>query len=63
MKEKLKYLQMKRKDEKGEVSVEWALVAVIMAFIILGTFSPGVTSALGAAIASITTALTTPGGG
>ncbi len=52
----------KLREEKGEVSVEWALVAVIMAFIILGTFLPGVTGAISAAIANISSALTTAAG-
>ncbi len=59
MKETLKNMLMKLKEEKGEVSVEWALVAVIMAGIIVLVFSPGVSSALQAAIDNITTALTT----
>jgi len=62
MKELLMYIQMKLKEEKGEVSVEWALVAVIMCVIILATFMPGVTGALAAGIASITAALTTAAG-
>ncbi len=52
----------KLREEKGEVSVEWALVAVIMAFIILGTFLPGVTGAIASAIANISSALTTAAG-
>ncbi len=52
----------KLKEEKGEVSVEWALVAVIMAAIIVLVFSPGVRDALSAAIASISSALTTAAG-
>ncbi len=60
MKEMLKYLQVKLEAEKGEVSVEWALVAVIMAFIIVGTLNPGITSALSAAITTISGYLTSP---
>ena len=47
------YLQMKLKDEKGEVSVEWALVATIMAVIILAVFYPGVQTMLQNAITNI----------
>ncbi len=54
MKEMLRYLWMKLQEEKGEVSVEWVLVAVIMAGIILTVFSPGVTGALNAGIGYIT---------
>jgi len=62
MKEMLRYMRMKLKQEKGEVSVEWALVAVIMAGVILAVFMPGVSGALTAAIATITSALTTAAG-
>jgi Flp pilus assembly pilin Flp len=53
MKEILRYIKMKLQAEKGEVSVEWALVAVIMALIIAGVFNPGVSAALTAAIQRI----------
>ena len=59
MKEMLKYVQMKLKAEKGEVSVEWALVAVIMAAIIVTVFSPGVSGALQGAIDAISIKLST----
>ncbi len=59
MKEMLRYMSMKLKQEKGEVSVEWALVAVIMAGVILAVFMPGVRGALQGAVDSITAALTT----
>lgn len=58
MKELVKYLYMKLNQEKGEVSVEWALVAVIMGLIITTVFSPGVSAALTAAIATISGYLT-----
>lgn len=57
------YIQMKLKEEKGEVSVEWALVAVIMAFIILGVFSPGVKEALNQAIDGIKSAISSASAG
>ena len=50
-------LQMKLKEEKGEVSVEWALVATIMAVIILAVFYPGVQTALQNAITTISNTL------
>jgi Flp pilus assembly pilin Flp len=59
MKEMFKSLRRKLQDNKGEVSVEWALVAVVMAGIIIAAFLPGVQGALTAAIASISSALTT----
>ncbi len=54
-----KYLQMKLKQEKGEVSVEWALVAVIMAVIIVAVFMPGVRGGIQGAITQIQSQLTT----
>ncbi len=54
-----RYLQMKLKQEKGEVSVEWALVAVIMAVIIVAVFMPGVRGGIQGAIDTITTQLKT----
>ncbi len=59
MKEMLRYMRMKMQQEKGEVSVEWALVAVVMAGIILAAFLPGVQGALQQAIDAIKAALTT----
>ena len=59
MKEILRYIWMKLQAEKGEVSVEWVMVAVIMAIIILGAFLPGVGGALNTAIGAISTAITT----
>lgn len=59
MKEILRYMWMKLQAEKGEVSVEWVMVAVIMAIIILGAFLPGVGGALNTAITAISTAITT----
>ncbi len=59
MKEMFRYLQMKLKQEKGEVSVEWALVAVIMAVIIVGAFLPGVRGGIQGAIQTIQDSLTT----
>jgi Flp pilus assembly pilin Flp len=57
MKEILMYTLRKLQQKKGEVSVEWALVAVIMAGIILTVFSPGVSGALTGAMGYITSAL------
>jgi Flp pilus assembly pilin Flp len=59
MKEMLRYMWMKLRESKGEVSVEWVMVAVIMAIIILGAFLPGVGGALNTAIQSISTAIGT----
>ena len=59
MKKMLKYMFKKVKGEKGEVSVEWALVAVAMGSIILLVFSPGIKAALNTAIATISGYLTT----
>jgi Flp pilus assembly pilin Flp len=59
MKEMFRNLRKKLQDNKGEVSVEWALVAVVMCVVILAAFLPGVQGALEAAIQSITSALTT----
>ncbi len=59
MKEMLRYVLMKLKQEKGEVSVEWALVAVIMAIIIAGVFMPGVQGGIQTAIDKIKSTLTT----
>lgn len=58
MMEILKHLTMKLKEEKGEVSVEWALVAVFMTVAIAAVFLPGVQAALGQAITTISNALT-----
>jgi Flp pilus assembly pilin Flp len=55
MKGILRYMWTKLKAEKGEVSVEWVLVAVIMAIIIVGAFSPTVQAMLQAAINRIST--------
>ncbi len=51
------YLRMKLKQEKGEVSVEWALVAVMMALIIALVFMPGVRGGLQTALGNITAKL------
>lgn len=59
MKEMLRYLQMKLQQEKGEVSVEWALVALIMALIIAVVFLPGVRGGLDSAIQTISAKLQT----
>ena len=59
MKEMLRYMRMKLQEETGEVSVEWALVAVIMALIIATVFNPGVSAALTAAIARISDTIST----
>lgn len=53
MKEIVKHMLMKLTQEKGEVSVEWALVAVIMGLIISTVFMPGVSGALTTAITTI----------
>jgi len=58
MKKIMKYMSLKLKEEKGEVSVEWALVAVIMGFIIYSVLNPGVSAALTTAIATISGYLT-----
>ncbi len=59
MKEIMKYMFRKLKQEKGEVSVEWALVAVAMGSVIVLVFSPGITAALTTALATISGYLTT----
>jgi len=48
-------MRMKLQDVKGEVSVEWVLVAVIMAIIIVGVFNPSVQTMLQTAIQAIST--------
>ncbi len=57
MKEMLKLLaikaKMKLQEEKGEVSVEWAMVAIVMALVILATFSPGIQAGLNTAFQNI----------
>jgi Flp pilus assembly pilin Flp len=55
-------LFVKVKDQKGEVSVEWALVAVVMAGVILVAFMPGVSEALTQAIDAIKAKLTQAAG-
>jgi Flp pilus assembly pilin Flp len=60
MKEMLMYLRMKLQEEKGEVSVEWALIASIMAIVIAAVFYPGVQTALNAAITTITNKINNP---
>ncbi len=52
-------LFIKVKDQKGEVSVEWALVAVVMCLVILGAFLPGVRDGLNTAFTNITAKLGT----
>ncbi len=46
MREMFRYLKMKLRENKGEVSVEWVLVAVIMAIIIIAVFNPAVSNML-----------------
>ncbi len=46
MREMFRYLKMKLQENKGEVSVEWVLVAVIMAIIIIAVFNPAVSNML-----------------
>jgi Flp pilus assembly pilin Flp len=58
MKEMLRYMWMKLKAEEGEVSVEWVLVAVIMAIIIVLAFSPTVQTMLTQAINRISAQVT-----
>jgi Flp pilus assembly pilin Flp len=60
MKEMLTYLRLKMQQEKGEVSIEWALVAVVMAIIIIGAFMPGVQTGLQTAITKINGMLNNP---
>ncbi len=55
----LKSMGRKLKDNKGEVSVEWALIAVIMAVAILAIFNTSVRDAMQTAINTVTNALTT----
>ncbi len=57
----LRSLVWKLKGNKGEVSVEWALVAVVMCIAILATFLPNVQTAITAGIDRITAALTSGG--
>ncbi len=59
MMEILKHMFGKVKQEKGEVSVEWALVAIFMGLAISVVFSPGIQAALTAALGTITGYLTT----
>ncbi len=49
----------KLREEKGEVSVEWALVAVAMCLVIIAAYMPGVRDGLQTAIDNITTHLGT----
>ena len=53
MKEIMKYMSKKLKEEKGEVSVEWALVAIFMGLAISTVFSPGIQAALTTALGTI----------
>ena len=53
MKEMFRYLKMKLQANRGEVSVEWVLVAVIMAIIIVLVFNPAVSNMLTNAIGRI----------
>jgi Flp pilus assembly pilin Flp len=62
MMDMLRYAWRKLKEERGEVSVEWVMVAVIMAIMILTVFSPGVSGALTAAIGSISGAISSAAG-
>jgi len=59
MKDLFLKLFVKIKDQKGEVSVEWALVAVVMCLVILGAFLPGVRDGLDTAFTNIKTKLGT----
>ncbi len=59
MKNMLRYMRMKLQDVKGEVSVEWVLIAVIMAIIIVLAFSPTVQTMLTDAIGRIQTQVQT----
>ncbi len=52
-------LFVRLKDQKGEVSVEWALVAVVMCLVIMGAFLPGVRDGLNTAFATISDKLGT----
>ena len=58
MKKMLRYMRTKLQDVKGEVSVEWVLVAVIMAIIIVLAFSPTVQNMLENGIGKIQTQIT-----
>ncbi len=58
MKEMFRYLKMKLQETKGEVSVEWVLVAVIMAIIIVVVFNPTVSQMLTTGIEKIQTQIT-----
>ncbi len=58
MKKMFRYLRMKLQETKGEVSVEWVLVAVIMAIIIVIAFSPTVQSMLETGISRIQSQIT-----
>ena len=49
------------KNQKGEVSVEWVLVAVIMGIVIVATFMPNVQTALTTGITRINTQMTSAG--
>ena len=58
MKEIMKYMSKKLKEEKGEVSVEWALVAIFMGLAISTVFNPGIQGALATAFGTISGYLT-----
>ncbi len=53
MKKMLKDMRTKLQQEKGEVSVEWALVAIVMAIAIIAAFLPSVQAMLTSAISTI----------
>ena len=53
MKKMMKDVFRKLKQEKGEVSVEWALVAIFMGLAISTVFSPGIQAALTTALGTI----------
>ncbi len=53
MKKMIRYMRTKLQQEKGEVSVEWALVAIVMAIAIIAAFLPSVQAMLTAAISNI----------
>jgi Flp pilus assembly pilin Flp len=61
MKEILRYMLTKLRAEKGEVSVEWVLVAVVMAIVIVVAFLPSVQTMLQAAINTISDKVTNAG--
>lgn len=56
MKRMMMWLKEKRKDQKGQTMVEYALLVVLIGLIVAGAI-PGVTGAIGTAYTDISTEL------